>query len=307
LEGVAANKNKIVALAQRYTVKGQFEKAIAEYRKLLKTDPQDIRTWLKVGDLYTRMGARKEATETYIRVAEQYTHAGFHLKAIAVYKQVLNLDPTLVVIHQYLAASYLELGLTSEALIQLEQLADVYERTQRNDLLLEVLLQMGKIDPHNIATRLRIAELLSKENRVMEASKHFAHACDELKIQGRKEDFVKVAERLLYHDPSRIDTALEVAAMYVERGQFKEALSKLQVCFVSNRKNVNVLELLAKSFLGLGQPEKAISVMTETAEILAGQGDLTRRKAVFQEILAIDPANETALAGPVLESRHPRR
>lgn len=296
-EGVAVNKNKIVALAQRYTLKGQFDKAIAEYRKLLKTDPSDIRTWLKIGDLYTRMGARKEATETYVRVAEQYTHSGFHLKAIAVYKQVLNIDPTMVVIHQYLAGSYLELGLTSEALIQLEQLADVYERTVRNDLLLEVLLQMGKIDSHNIATRLRIAELLSKENRVIEASKHFAQACEELKTQGRREDFIKVAERLLYHDPSRMDTALEVAALYIERGQYKEALGKLQVCFVKNRKNIDVLDLLAKAFLGLGQPEKAVSVMTEMADVLAGEGYEVRRKEVFEEILSIDPENDNALAG----------
>ena len=293
---MAANKNKIVALAQRYTSKGQFEKAIAEYRKLIRTDPSDIRTWLKIGDLYTRMGARKEATETYIRVAEQYTHNGFHLKAIAVYKQVLNIDPTLVVIHQYLAASYLELGLTSEALIQLEQLADVYERTARNDLLLEVLLQMGKIDPHNIATRLRVAELLSKENRVAEASKHFAGACEELKLQGRREDFLKVAERLLYHDPSRVDTALEVATIYVGRRQYKEALAKLQVCFVKDRRNVEVLTLLTKAFLGLGQPEKAVSVMTELAEVLAAARDESRRKAVLEEILSIDPNNEAALA-----------
>lgn len=294
---MAANKNKIVALAQRYTGKGQFEKAIAEYRKLLKTDPGDIRTWLKIGDLYTRMGARKEATETYIRVAEQYTNSGFHLKAVAVYKQVLNIDPTLVVIHQYLAASYLELGLTSEALIQLEQLADIYERTARNDLLLEVLLQMGKIDSHNIATRLRIAELLSKENRVMEAAKHFALACEELKTQGRREDFVKVAERLLYHDPSRVDIALEVASVYIDKSMFKEALSKLQVCFVKNRKNIDVLNLLAKAFLGLGQPEKAVSVMTEIAQVLEAEGDEARRMAILEEILTIDPENETALAG----------
>ena len=294
---MAANKNKIVALAQRYTTKGQFEKAIAEYRKLLRADPSDIRTWLKIGDLYTRMGARKEATETYIRVAEQYTHSGFHLKAIAVYKQVLSIDPTLVVIHQYLAASYLELGLTSEALIQLEQLADVYERTTRNDLLLEVLLQMGKIDPHNIATRLRVAELLSKENRIAEASKHFAGACEELKMQGRREDFLKVAERLLYHDPSRVDTALEVASIYESRRQYKEALAKLQVCFVKDRKNIEVLDLLTKAFLGLGQPEKAVSVMSEMAEVLAASGNEPRRKAVLEDILAIDPNNEAARAG----------
>ncbi len=291
---MAANKDKIVAQAQRYTEKGQFEKAVAEYRKILKSDPQDIRTNLKIGDLYTRMGARKEATETYNRVAEQYTHSGFHLKAIAVYKQVLNIDPTLSVTHQYLAASYLELGLTSEALIQLEQLADVYERTSKNEFLLEVLLQMGKIDPRNIATRLRIAELLSKEKRTAEAAKHFLIACQELKNQGRKDDFAKVAERLLYHDPSRTDIAMEIASIYLEKGLYKEALSKLQVCFVSDRRNTAVLDLLAKAFLGLGQLEKAVSVMQEAASVFAASGDYAGHQSMLESILSIDPNNNAA-------------
>ena len=93
---MSVNKNKITAQAQKYTAKGQFEKAILEYRKILKSDANDIRTWLKMGDLYTRMGARKEATETYLKVAEYYRNSDFHLKAVAVYKQVLKLYPTLL-------------------------------------------------------------------------------------------------------------------------------------------------------------------------------------------------------------------
>ena len=42
---MAINKNKIVEQAQRLTAKGQFEKAIAEYQKLVKSDPADPSTW----------------------------------------------------------------------------------------------------------------------------------------------------------------------------------------------------------------------------------------------------------------------
>jgi pilus assembly protein FimV len=292
---VAINKNKIVELAQRLTAKGQFEKAIAEYQKLLKSDPGDIRTWLKVGDLYTRMGVRKEATETYLRVAEQYTKSGFHLKAIAVYKQILKLDPALFDVRRFLANSYMQLGLTSEALIQLEQLVDAYQRTNREDQLVEVLLQMGEIDPQNIATRLRIAEYLSKENRNDEAVKHFALACEELKKQGRIEDFLKVAERLLYHDSSQTDLTLETASLYLDRGKHKQALAKLQVCFVKNPRDLRTLELLAHAFQGLGQPDKAVSVYKEMSLLLVGPKNDLKRKEILETILALDPRNEAAL------------
>ncbi len=294
---MAINKKKIVAQAQKYTTRGQFEKAIGEYQRLLKVEPNDIRTWLKVGDLYTRMGARKEATDTYLKVAEQYTKNGFHLKAIAVYKQVLKLDPTLVDIYQFLANSYLDLGLTSEALIQLEQLADMYQRTNHLEKLLFVLMKMGEIDPNNIATRLRIAEHLSKENRASEAVEHFSIACQELKKQGRIDDFLKVTERLLYHDSSRTDLALEAAAVYLEQRQYKHALAKLQTCFVKNPRDLNTLEMLANAFRGLEQPDKAVSVYKEMSLLLQGPHNEIKRREVLQTILELDPTNKTALKG----------
>jgi tetratricopeptide (TPR) repeat protein len=293
---VAVNKTKIFEQAHKYTAKGQFDKAISEYQRIVKAEPGDIRTWLKIGDLYTRKGARKEATETYLKVAEHYTKSGFFLKAVAVYKQVIKLDPTLLEVHELLAKSYLDLGLSSEALIQLEQLADMYQRTSRNGEMLGVLLRMGEIDPHNIATRLRIAEHLSKEDRIPEAVEHFAAACSELKAQGRSDDYVKVAERLLYHDSTLVEIAREVARIYVERGQYKRALSRLQLCFVKDPKDLRTLELLAKAFHGLEQPEKSVSVYREMAVIQKEQGDHGAYVETMRSILAIDPSDDTARA-----------
>ncbi|MDD5306084.1 MAG: tetratricopeptide repeat protein [Deltaproteobacteria bacterium] len=292
---MTTSKEKIVGAAQKFVAKGQFEKAIQEYQKLLKVEPNDIRTCLKIGDLYTRMGARKEATETYLKVAEQYTKNGFHLKAVAVYKQVLKIDPTLLDIHQCLADSYVRLGLTSEALIQLEQLADMFQRMDMSNRMLEVLARMADLDPQNIATRLRIAEHLSKEGQVREAALHFAGAADQLKAQGRIEDYIKVGERLLYHDAERIDLARELAQLYLERTQYKRALAKLQTCFVKQPRDLLVLEMLASAFRGLAQPEKAISVYKEMATILGEQGRDDEKRRILGLILELDPHNRTAM------------
>jgi tetratricopeptide (TPR) repeat protein len=292
---VAVNKNKIIAQAQKYTAKGSFEKAIVEYQKLLKIDPNDIRTWLKMGDLYTRMGARKEATETYLRVADHYKKSGFHLKAVAVYKQVLKLDPTLIDVYELLGDAYLSLGLTSEALIQLEQLADMLQRMELPERMLRVLLRMAEIDPGNIATRLRIAEHLSKEGKAEEAVEQFGIACNQLRQQGRVDDFLKVAERLLYHDPSRTEIVRETASLYMEQGQYKRALGKLQICFAKDPRDLTTLELLAEAFIGLEQPEKAVSVYNEMGHILGDQDRTEERITVLQRALELDPNNEVAL------------
>ncbi|MFO8070581.1 MAG: tetratricopeptide repeat protein [Polyangia bacterium] len=291
---MAINKNKILSLAQKHTAKGQFDKAIAEFRKLVDADPGDIRTWLKMGDLYTRMGARSEATETYLKVAEHYKHSGFHLKAVAVYKQVLKLDPTLSEVYELLADAYISLGLNSEALIQLEQLADMYQQMGHADRMIHVLGRMVELNPENIATRLRIAEQLSEKGDAEGAVRQFRHACKQLKEQDRIEDFLKVAERLLYHDPSQVDVAREAAECYVEGRQYKRALAKLQICFGDDPRDLRTLEMLAESFAGLGQPGKAVSVYGEISHILDEQNRQAERREVLERIVEIDPDNELA-------------
>lgn len=291
---MANNKSKIIAVAQKYAGKGQFEKAVAEYQKVLKIDPNDIRTWLKMGDLYTRMGARREATDTYLKVADQYRKGGFHLKAVAVYKQILKLDPLLTDVYELLGDAYLSLGLTSEALIQFEQLADIAARQQKQHIVVETLHKILELDPNNVSTRLRVGEQLSSAGEAKDAVKQFRIACDQLKSQDRIDDFLKVAERLLYHDNSQLDIAREVAQMYLERNDPKRALSKLQICFNANRKDVMTLEMLAAAFSMLQQPQKAISVYSELMTIAIESNNIAQKHGYAKSILKLDPNHKIA-------------
>jgi len=88
---VASSKDKLIAGAQKLVEKGQFEKAIKEYLKVVQQDDKDVRIWLKIGDLYAKIGKKAEATETYQRVAQFYSDQGFYLKSVAVYKQILKI------------------------------------------------------------------------------------------------------------------------------------------------------------------------------------------------------------------------
>ena len=107
---MATNKDKIRASAQKHLQKGQIDKAIREFEKLIADDPKDVRTLLKIGDLQTRSGKHKEATDTYAKVAEFYSDQGFFLKAVAVYKQILKIDPTLIDTNLKLAEQFQEAG-----------------------------------------------------------------------------------------------------------------------------------------------------------------------------------------------------
>ena len=50
------DKNKIIEAATKFVQKGQYDKAIKEYLKLLETDAKDARIQQKLGELYQKKG-----------------------------------------------------------------------------------------------------------------------------------------------------------------------------------------------------------------------------------------------------------
>ena len=109
------DKEKILKTAQQYILKGQIEKAIKEYQKVVKSTPKDIRARLKLGDLYLRNAENEKAIEEYLRVAELYEEEDLNSRAISSYKKVLSLNPKLIEAYHKIAELYLKEGLKGDA------------------------------------------------------------------------------------------------------------------------------------------------------------------------------------------------
>src|SRR5262249_49170399 len=233
---VAINKQKVLETAQRFVEKGQTDKAIKEFLKIVEEDPRDVRIWLKIGDLYARKRAKAEATQTYLRVAEFYGEQGFYLKAVAVFKQILKLDPRLVEVNLKLADVYRKLGLLSDAIQQYEVVAAFYHREGKSKEALATIRELVELDPEHVPTRIKLAELYSKEGMTGSAVVEFGRAADHLRAQGRTEDFMKVAERLVWHQPDNVPVNRELARLYLGRNDPRHALQKLQVCFKADQR-----------------------------------------------------------------------
>ncbi len=288
------NKNKIINQAQKFIQKGQWDKAIKELQKLVAEDPSDVRTLLKLGDVHAKKGDREQATKVYKQVAESYSEQGFFLKAVAVYKQILKHDPKNLEVTLKLAELYEHLGLTSEAMVQYQLASQIHEETGSLRDALDVLRRMVELDAENVASRIKLAESYSRENMIGDAIEQFQRAAEILKRQGRIDDYVKVAERLVYHDPNRIDAIKELANIYLTRGDTKRGLAKLQLCFKAAPRDVETLTLLAAAFRDLGQLQKTVFVYRELSRIHQENGDEIAARNTLQRIIEIDPNDAEA-------------
>ena len=289
---MSTHRDKLRSSAQRNLQRGQIEKAIKDYTRIVEDDPNDIRTLLKIGDLHTRCGNFTEATSAYNKVASYYENDGFHLKAVAVYKQVLKIDNSLRDIHFKLASLYIELGLLSDACIQYEQLGLIYESDQDYDESIKCLEKILELDSANIPVRLKLAELMVQAMQVAHATGHFIKAAKKLKRQGRIEDANKVLERIYDLDPANLNVALESAEIYLELGETRRALAKLQPCFDKNTKDIRTLSLMGQAFSTLKATRKAVMVYEALAHIHRDTGERAQYISTLEILLKLNPEHE---------------
>jgi tetratricopeptide (TPR) repeat protein len=291
---VSIDRAKAQKAAQKYLAKGQIDRAITEFENIVKADPGDARSLLKLGDLYTRRGDSKGAVATYRKVAAQYATEGFFLKAVAVYKQILKLDGSDLGAHESLAEAYEKLSLVSDAVATYEHVADAFASQGKTDRAVKALGRLAELDKANVAAWVRYAEALSKADRIDEACDAFRRGADLLKQAERFDDYIKVTERLLFHSHEDLDRARDLAGLYLERAQPKAALLHLQTCFKADARHPGTLGLLARSFLALGQAPKAVSVYRELGRVYADAGDAALEAQTLRELLAQAPEDADA-------------
>ncbi|WP_437709854.1 tetratricopeptide repeat protein [Sorangium sp. So ce448] len=299
---MAVDRDKVLQTAQKLVERKRFDKAIAEYQKLVADDPKDVRTLLKIGDLYLKTEEYVEAITTYERVGQFYSLQGFALKAIAVYKQIRE------IIHKHvpqyedrfghivprLAEIYTQLGLTSDALAAYDEVATRLLRAGRDRDAIDIFKRVVDLDPNNPLAYLRLAEALIRVRDYDAAIQRFGTAAELLLKLGRRDDALKVVERLLQHRPDA-RFARMAAEIYLDRGDPSDAMSaltKLQIAFKENPRDLETLALLARAFDLLGQPAKAIEVQKESARIAKEAGRVDQFTALVSALLARAPNDE---------------
>src|SRR4051812_13221526 len=282
------DKNKVIESASKLIAKGQLEKAVKEYQRVLEFDPDDVRVLQKLAELYQKMKRPAEAADCFEKVARTYATQGFYLKAVALYKQVLKVVERIEV-NVRLAELYQQLGLTGDAAKEWQAVASHYEKIGDSKASLDTLKKLVDLDPDNVASRIRLGEQYARQENVAEAVVELRRAAQYLQRNSRQDDYLRVVERISHLDPSDAALAKELANHYLSKGDSKRALAKLQVCFKVNPRDLDTLEMLARAFQELGQVSKTVSVLKELARVHGDAGRADEAQKVYQKAAELAP------------------
>ncbi len=263
---MAVDKRKILESARKHAQKGAKQKALKDYQKLIKLDPKDAKLRLEVGDAYRRWGEVAEAITAYSKVAEQYMGEGFDARAVAVFKQIHNLDPDRLDTYEPLAELYQRMGLTAEAIAALQTAADGHHKAGRRREALELLRKMATVDPGNTTNRIKVADLLRQEELNPEAIAEYEAVASELERQNDAEAFEAVLKRIIEIEPNRVETLTRLARSLSGRGVADQAAPYAEQVVKAQPDKPENYDLLAEVYRSAGREDDLPGVYTQLAD-----------------------------------------
>jgi cAMP-dependent protein kinase regulator len=90
---LASEKAQLTENVQKHIQKSDWKNAVAEMEKLFALD-HDPQVKVRMGDIRQKMNQKPQAVNEYMKAAEIFADKGFVVKALAMYKLVLRLDPS---------------------------------------------------------------------------------------------------------------------------------------------------------------------------------------------------------------------
>ena len=167
---MAFNKAKALQEAEKLVIQGKISKAIKRYFDILEKDPSDVILLNTIGDLYIRDRNVSEGLKQFYRLAEAYVQDGFTLKATAIYRKIVKLEPDSVEPLLKLVELYQAQRLAREAREVSYQVAECYKKKKQNDKALETLRKVVQLDVENVPARVRLAAFYEEIGRKDEAT-----------------------------------------------------------------------------------------------------------------------------------------
>ncbi len=89
---MASEKAAIAEKVQQFLGKSDWKSAISEMEKLYSIDPDPI-VRVRIGDARQKLNQKSGAVKEYVQAADLYADKGFVVKALALYKLALRLEP----------------------------------------------------------------------------------------------------------------------------------------------------------------------------------------------------------------------
>ncbi len=261
-----ADKTTLIKDAQKYLAKGQIDKAIAEWEKIVQEYP-DGHNFNSIGDLYLKKVDKKNAIEAFHKAANFFRREGFSLKALALFKKVLNVNPADADALFALGELSEEKELITDAIKYYLATADSLSKEGKKDRVFELYEKILSLSPSNIPLRSKVAETFLKQGLKSDAAKEYLFIAG---IYDNKGDIEKSKE--YYHkaidiQPLNKDAVIGLSCLHEKAGETEMAIELMKEAAVLFHESVDVLMRAAELSLSGNYIENSKSYLLRISEM----------------------------------------
>ncbi len=274
------DKGQILKEAQKYLSRGQIDRAIEEWEKLIRDYP-DGNVYNTVGDLYLKKGDKKKAIDYYHRSASIFRSEGFSLKAIALYKKIINLNPSDAASFIALAELSEEKGLVTDATKYYLAATDALIKENKKNEIVDIYKKIISLQPSNIPLRDKIASLFLREGLTYDASAEYIDIAGHYRETGNFEGAKNYLKKALELNPSDRNALKSLAELMDQMGNIDEAvkyIEKLINAYPDDRESMVTCAYLLKKTgrykEALNYISRAIGIDPENTELYRLRGEI---------------------------------
>jgi tetratricopeptide (TPR) repeat protein len=269
---------RIFDVAVDLSDKGQYEAAIAEWKKALALSPDDARAHTSYGMALVRTGKPAEA--------------------IAQYRQALEIDAEYPEAHNNLGIALAGSGKVDEAIAQFEKSLEI------NPYSAEFHNNLG----HALAAAGKTNEAMAQYRQALEIKPRYPEALSNLGVavagSGKPDEAIGLYQKALEIDPEYPEANNNLGMALARLGKLNEAVPHFQKFVASNPASADAQNNLALALVGTGKLNQAVPHFQKALDLSPGSADAhnnlglaltgTGKPALaiphFEEALKINPA-----------------
>jgi tetratricopeptide (TPR) repeat protein len=229
-----------------------------------------------------------------LRTAEKYALQGKIPAAIDEYRKVVSADPGDLTTVNTLGDLYVRAGRIQDAISNFSRIADSYREGGFTLKAIAMLKKISKLDPTNIETAMKLANLYSQQGLLVEARQQYLHVADAYARAGQTRKALEAYQKIADLDPSNTSVRMKLGEIYsregmteqahdafimagaefLRKGDSEQALNANLKAIIINADSRQALTAIATIYTQQGQTDRAINLLCEAFERNPGDVEL---------------------------------
>ncbi len=229
-----------------------------------------------------------------LRTAEKYVLQGKIPAAIDEYRKVVSADPGDLTTINTLGDLYVRAGRIHDAISNFSRIADSYREGGFTLKAIAMLKKISKLDPTNVETSMKLANLYSQQGLLVEARQQYLQVADAYARAGQTRKALDAYQKIADLDPSNTSVRMKLGEIYsregmteqshesfimagaefLRKGDSEQALNANLKAIVINPDSRLALTAIATIYTQQGQTDRAINILCEAFERNPGDVEL---------------------------------